>query len=114
MDELTKLLRKAKYILALEDSSFTMQKLAQVSGIKLNILNTIFYQGYVPSAKVLLQLAKALNIEPVLILQVAKKLTPEMADRLFSDDKMMCDLYDLAYGIGSTSFPDLVDVGASS
>lgn len=107
MDELAKILRKAKYQLLLDDNSFTMQKLAQISGIKVNVLNTIFYQGYVPPAKVLLQLAKILNIGPVEVLQVARKLTPEMEDKLFTW-KMMRDLYELAYGIDVITFPDVI------
>jgi transcriptional regulator with XRE-family HTH domain len=106
MSELAKILKKAKYQLVLEDNSFTMQKLAKISGIKVNVLNTIFYQGYVPSAKVLLQLAKFLNIGPVHILHVARKLTPEMEDNLFTW-KMICDLYESTYGIDVRTFPDV-------
>ncbi len=109
MEVLTEKLRLAKYAKSLQDCSFTLKKISEISGIKLTMLQAIFYQGYSPSAKILLPLAKAVGLLPVNILQLAKKLTPEMEEMLFSDDAIVRELYQRTYGINARDFPDSVN-----
>ena len=106
MDKLDIILREAKYKKTVRDKNFTMKKLAEISGVPTTLLNTIFYQGYVPPAKTLLRLAQALDIPPIDILVCRKKLTPEMEERLFSKDiEILKQLYQNTYWCDFTEFP---------
>ena len=104
MEDITKILREAKYRKTLEDPTYTLRKLSEILGIKFSVLQSIFYQGYVPSSKILLRLAKELGAPPVRILLAARKLTPEMEAKLFTWNNMV-DLYKDAYGIQSNEYP---------
>ena len=108
MDKLTQKLRLAKYTKSLQDSNFTLNKISEISGIKLTMLQAIFYQGCSPSAKILLPLANALDIEPLDIFLLAKKLTPEMEDKLFADKEILKTLYQNTYWIDAEEFPDSI------
>ena len=105
MDDLTKLLRHKKYMKGLESKNYTMQKLSEDTGIPVSLLNVIFYQKYVPPAKTLLRLAKALGIMPMEILCCAKKITPEMENTLFSRVVALRETYTLTYNIEGHEFP---------
>ena len=109
MDVLTEKLRLAKYTKSLQDGNFTLKKISEISGIKLTMLQAIFYQGYSPSAKILLPLAKALDIDPLDIFQLARKLTPEMEDKLFSEKDILERLYQNTYWIDAGEFPDSIN-----
>ena len=104
MSTLAKRLKREKYNKGL-DSNFTMKTLSEVSGIPLTLLNTIFYQGYIPRAEILLKIAKALDMHPTDALILAKKITPKMMETIFADFSILQRIYEKTYNVPCREFP---------
>ena len=108
MDPLIDKLRLAKYTKNLKDKGFTLKKISEITEINLSTLKAIFYQGCSPSSEILLTLAKVLDINPIDMLILAKKLPTKMHEELFERRDVLENLYSnsFTYWTDADKFPD--------
>lgn len=72
---------------------YSIDGVAQKSGLSKTIITNILHRNYIPAAKHLIPLSEVLVVRTEVLFAKARKMTPEMEELLYSDIARVGSLY---------------------